>query len=291
MKSTSTTFKAFSPCSLLADVVEVIWDWDVPDADVAKALVINAPPATSVFLVAQYRAPLRSNWSFGFRHHSVSPYDLYAIQGQTGVVIAQPEGPLGLTKVCLKAESASRVLGVPIQEFADTRIELRNIFSPSELALLQEGLITAPNSRLRASAFEAFLLRQMRSRHAVQDTVARHAALFLQRDPSLTVRQLASVLDLSERGLERRFKALFGTSPKRFARLARFEMAVAARLSGRAWSDVAYRCGFTDQAHLVREFNLVAGQSPEALFRNLSACSGGLMQFYRPPSVLAPPLV
>jgi AraC-like DNA-binding protein len=283
----STTFEAFRPSRLLADIVEAIWVWDVPDADAAKALVIKAPPATSLFLVAQYRAPLRSDWYLGAQHHSVSPYELFAIQGQTGVVIAQPKGPLGLLKVCLKPETASLILGAPMQDFADTRVELCNIFGTSELAMLQDRLSTARDSGERVAAIETFLVAKIRDRHAVRDRVARHAASFLQRRPGLTVRRLASDLDISERGLQRQFKAAFGTSPKQFAILARFEMAVAARLSGQAWPDIAYGCGYADQAHMVREFNRVAGQPPESLFSNLGACTGGLMQFYRPVNALA----
>ncbi len=50
---------------LLADIVEQIVDWDVPDDKVARALTPKALPSTTPYLVAQYREPLRSDRHFG----------------------------------------------------------------------------------------------------------------------------------------------------------------------------------------------------------------------------------
>jgi AraC-like DNA-binding protein len=101
----------------------------------------------------------------------------------------------------------------------------------------------------------------------------------------MPVLQLASQLDISRRHLSRSFQATFGTSPKQFVRLARIEKAMAARRNGEAWADIAYACGFSDQTHLIRDFNAIIGQPPEDFFRALNASAGvRLMQFYRPVS-------
>jgi transcriptional regulator GlxA family with amidase domain len=74
-------------------------------------------------------------------------------------------------------------------------------------------------------------------------------------------------LEVSERHLSRRFKALFGTGPKQFARLVRVEKAVDARRGGFHWTDVAHACGFSDQAHLIHDFHAITGAAPEDMFR------------------------
>ena len=78
--------------------------------------------------------------------------------------------------------------------------------------------------------------------------------------------KLASVLDISERHLSRGFRATFGISPKQYARLARIEKVIAARKSGLGWADVAYACGFTDQAHLIHDFGTIVGGTPAEFF-------------------------
>jgi AraC-like DNA-binding protein len=79
---------------------------------------------------------------------------------------------------------------------------------------------------------------------------------------------LAAELGVSERHLSRRFKTVFGTGPKRFARIARVEQVLAARRRGSAWADIAYSCGFTDQAHLVHDFNAILGATPNDFLRS-----------------------
>jgi AraC-like DNA-binding protein len=77
---------------------------------------------------------------------------------------------------------------------------------------------------------------------------------------------LAARLGSSPRHLSRAFKAVFGISPKRFSRLARFQKILAARRTGGSWAQVAQACGLTDQAHLVDEFRDIVGESPTDFF-------------------------
>ena len=72
-------------------------------------------------------------------------------------------------------------------------------------------------------------------------------------------------LEISERHLSRCFQNAFGIGPKRFARAARIEKVLAARREGAAWDDIACTLGFADQAHMIREFNEIVGQSPTAI--------------------------
>jgi AraC-like DNA-binding protein len=54
-----------------------------------------------------------------------------------------------------------------------------------------------------------------------------------------------------------------GLSPKRALRIARLQRALAGcQRLGAAWVDLAARCGFADQAHMVREFQDLLGESP-----------------------------
>jgi hypothetical protein len=49
----------------LAEIVEEIADWDVPDGDVARGLTTNTLPSTAPYLIAQYRVPMRTERHFG----------------------------------------------------------------------------------------------------------------------------------------------------------------------------------------------------------------------------------
>lgn len=267
-------FKMFCPPSLV-DIVDAVWDLDIPDGDAAKALTIKYPPGTSILLIAQYRAPFRTAWQSGPSGHAPSKY---ATQVQTGVVSLHPTGPLGVIIVCLKPEAAACILGAPIRSFAEAKIDLRNLFNVGDVFLCDEMLAEARNSRERIATVEGFLSQH--ARRPQPDSVACRAASVLRRNPALPVHRLASQLDVSKRQLSRGFKATFGTTPKQFARLARVEKALAAWHDGGAWPDIAYAYGFADQAHMIKEFNRIIGQAPADFVRSLDGVR--LLQFYRP---------
>ncbi|MFC4455006.1 helix-turn-helix domain-containing protein [Deinococcus sonorensis] len=81
---------------------------------------------------------------------------------------------------------------------------------------------------------------------------------------------LSEELGLSQRQLERQFLQEVGLNAKTLARLIRFEEA-----QNRLWLDphrslaaLAYEVGFSDQAHLTREFQALAQVTPSAFARH-----------------------
>jgi len=250
---------------LLAEIVEEIADWDVPDGNVARAITPKALPSTTPYLIAQYRVPMRSDRHFGSSGYRHRQYGHVVTAVGTGVVTVRPSGPLGLLLVRLKPEAAARLIGERMQEFVNEKIDLGDLFNAGDVSLLGEMLMEASDSATRFARVENFLLRNLRQ--CQPNPVVCRAAQCLRRSPSLRVRRLAAQLDVGERHLSRCFRAMFGTSPKQFARVARIEKILAMRRGGSAWSDIAYACGFADQAHMINDFVAIVGETPQQLFR------------------------
>jgi AraC-like DNA-binding protein len=250
---------------LLSDVVDRIADWDVSDGDVARTLVTKASPSTAPYLIVQYRTPFGSERQFGSSEYRHPRYVHVATVVRTGVTIIRPNGPLGVLIVRLKPEAATRLMGEQMQHFFNEKIALGDVFKASELSLLEEALMKAPDSSARYASVENFLLRNLREGQTL--AVADHAAQRLRRNPALPIRRLAAQLDISERHLSRTFRAMYGAGPKEFARFARLEKVVAMRHGGSAWADIAYACGFADQAHMIRDFEAIFGEPPQQFFR------------------------
>ena len=79
----------------------------------------------------------------------------------------------------------------------------------------------------------------------------------------VSVAELACAVGLSTRQLERAFRERVGLGPKTFLRLVRFQRALALlRRPGASLAAIAARCGYFDQAHLVRDFREFAHESP-----------------------------
>jgi AraC family transcriptional regulator len=79
------------------------------------------------------------------------------------------------------------------------------------------------------------------------------------------VADLCALIDRSEAHFSRSFKRTFGESPHAFVIRRRLELAARYMLQTDALlSDIALRCGFTDQAHLSKHFRQSTGQTPSA---------------------------
>jgi AraC-like DNA-binding protein len=262
-------FRWFDPSPALSDVVEHIWDWDVPDAVTAARFTVRISPSANPLLVLRYRVPAAADWEFGSDRARHPMHRNVAVKLQTGMITLRPLGPIGKLVVALRPETVHRLTAVPMREFLDTKIELHDLFGARAVVLLDEALMEAADSTQRVRVAEQFLLRYVRP--AQRMTLLEHAASKLRFDPSLPVRRLASQLDISERHLSRGFNAVYGMSPKHFARLARIENAIAERRRGAAWVDVAGSCGFFDQAHLIHDFNAIIGVPPQDISSSLAA--------------------
>jgi AraC-like DNA-binding protein len=83
------------------------------------------------------------------------------------------------------------------------------------------------------------------------------------------VADVAEAVGWSRRHLAARFTAETGIGPKQAARLVRFEHSRAALRSGdyRSLADLAFRCGYYDQAHMANEWRDLAGCAPGTWLR------------------------
>lgn len=83
-----------------------------------------------------------------------------------------------------------------------------------------------------------------------------------------SLRQMADIACLSERQLERQFKASVGVAPKKFCRIVKFRHTLKYL---RHWPQdslysAALECGYFDHSHLIKEFKEFGGKVPGELF-------------------------
>lgn len=247
----------------LAELIDEIADWDIACPDEARALNLKIIPGTSPILVINYRTPPALSRQFGAAVSRQPVHRRFATKLHRGLVSVEPGGALGVIAIRLRAEAAATVLGGRMLDFFDAQIALDDLFRESQVRQLEDILAHAQSSAERFVVVEKFL--SVCERPQKVDMATARAAALLRRCPQLRVRQLAARLDISERQLLRNFRREFGVGTKQFARIARIERAMAARARGAAWGDVAYNLGFSDQAHMINEFDEIVGVSPTEL--------------------------
>jgi AraC-like DNA-binding protein len=252
-------FSFFSPHPALADVIEAIWDADIPDTARARAMTFQVLPGVAPTLCVHHRAPTTLSYPAG----PGTPQRITGIQ--TRALTLHTTGPLGAVIVHFKPEAAHRFLGCDMHEFTDASVQLSDLLSPAITSLLDEQLKEATGACERVERVQAFLLQHLRS--DPEDRLAQHAVLKLRNRPDFGIAQLAASLNISHKQLSRRFRTITGINLKQFARSARLGNALRARRNSCTWTEIAHDTGFSDQSHLGNEFKDMTGYSPESLFR------------------------
>ncbi|MFJ6150095.1 DUF6597 domain-containing transcriptional factor [Micromonospora profundi] len=104
---------------------------------------------------------------------------------------------------------------------------------------------------------------------AAEEAIALAEAIRTDRTV-LRVDEFAARHDLPVRRLQRLFTEYVGVGPKWVIRRYRLQEAVEQAAGGPLnWADLAVDLGYSDQAHLVRDFTAVAGVSPAAYARSV----------------------
>jgi AraC-like DNA-binding protein len=170
-------------------------------------------------------------------------------------------------------------------ELCDQSIAAGDVFG-AEVMRVGDEVLRCPTLEWFAARMSAMLMRRLAVRR-VENSAERLAAeavrrLVAEREPT-PITQLAADLGVGERRLQLVFKRHVGLSPKLLSRMVRFQRTLPwVRDPGASLTDVAYACGYFDQAHFVHEFVEFAGCSPSA-YRNMKTPLTGF--FVRPDAL------
>lgn len=198
--------------------------------------------------------------------NEIQPATLFAGQMSRSIAI-QPIGAVRLFGVRFHPAGASPVGGFPMCDLSDQVVGIDCAIGRKGLEL--EAKVREANSfEQRISAFEAFFLERLAARRR-EDLISHHAArLIVSSRGQISVSHLSDRLGVSERRLERRFKACIGVSPKMLARIVRFQGVVRTIQSAETPNmlDAVHELGYFDQSHLIRDFREFSGDTPLGYF-------------------------
>jgi AraC-like DNA-binding protein len=184
---------------------------------------------------------------------------------------------------------------IPICVNGTVKVVAARLFAWGVLALLQDeisalaGVVTPLGTgwdtlgqRLRdqvaqgryeeaSTTLQDFLIQKALMRTYDLKLVQAAAKLLYHTRGQCRIDELADYCHASVRQLERGFQRVIGTSPKFFARTLRFEQAQR-RLMFDPETDLtqlAYQCGYFDQAHFIKEFRAFSGKTPSEHARQM----------------------
>ena len=189
----------------------------------------------------------------------------FLVGQMSGPILISPNGAVELLGIRFHPGGTAPFLRIPMSELRDRIADLGSLSSELErelVSLSQELPLLAD----RIAAVEAALMARLH--RASYESPATHlAARIVDAAGRISIDQLAADAGISSRQLERRFMREIGVGPKLLGRIVRFQQVFrAVERSDSAWASIAVECGYYDQAHLIRDFNQFAGQTPAVLF-------------------------
>jgi AraC-like DNA-binding protein len=241
----------------LAPYVEHLWivrghlpaSWRnmiLPDGAMELIINLGDPQTLCALNDPKQRTVFRHSWISGER---------------TEPIVIDELGGINLAGIRMRAGGAWPFLGLPLNEFSGQVVELEDVLGP-EIRALRDRLGEASHDHARFDLMEDWL----RERRRTPPTRAvSYAVNLIQRgETAVQIGRIADHIGISHKHLLREFDRCVGLTPKTFARLCAFQRVIQSvgHQPQVEWADTAARCGYYDQAHLIREFRAFSGFTP-----------------------------
>jgi AraC-like DNA-binding protein len=231
----------------------------------------------------------------GFRDRSTAPVNLRAVPHPAVTLVVEfGDGPLvvddgtgreqhgsvvaGLLRrrVTVRGENieclqvrlspvvAQAVLGAPPGELSGAAVRLDDLWGRSA-SLIREQLSSTPSWQDRFALADSLLAHRCEVGPPVDPEVAWVWDRIVSSSGRARIGALAAEIGWSRKRLWSRFRSQVGLTPKRAARLVRFDHAAHRLVAGDDAARVAADGGYVDQSHLHREVASFTGMTPAAL--------------------------
>lgn len=274
---TRVHFRRHSPAPALRPYLEHYWliDWDLTEPYASHVV-----PHPSVNVVFEHSGSTGSAGIAGGGGEAV---------GRGGAGGSAVLSGIGLGLFTKRLTGTGRVCGVqfrpggfrpfaatwPVSHWTGRITPLTEAFpatGPAEVS----GVLSPAEDTARVAALDAFLLAHGPDPDPLADEAMALVDLVRTDRAMRRVSVLAHEAGLSPRSLQRLFATYVGVGPKwvilRYRIHEALERARSAPAAGTPdWSRLAAELGYSDQAHLVRDFTATVGVPPTAYARALSA--------------------
>ncbi len=247
----------------LARHVESIWRLRTPAADEVQTIY----PDGHCELIVHLAEPPRC-WDAVDGWHDQTR-TLFAAQRVTAVRL-EPKGPMDCIGVRLMPAASALAAHRGLERLRDRIVDLAAL-DPA----LSKSLRSAARAFVAGDAASLWRLLERRcATHDVDARIEQAAARLEATGGRARIATVARAAALSMRGLQTRFLAQVGLTPKELARVLRLQATLCALDSDTPLAEVADASGFSDQSHVTREVRRITGLSPSRLREALRADRG-----------------
>jgi AraC-like DNA-binding protein len=255
-------YREIRPRPLLSKFIECFWTLE-GDAGSEPAQPQRILPDGCAELILNSGAPFEEHRESGERSRQPMRFLIGQI---TRPLLISPTGRVQIVGIRFHPGGSLPFFRLPMHEATDRVVNLGGLDAEWERAIAARSGEAATLLEHVAIAEELLLERICSGlNHSKLWLVV---AKIVDCGGQISVERLAFDAGVSRRQLERRFLSEVGIGPKLLCRILRFQQVFRAMERNDAtWAGIAAACGYYDQAHLIRDCQEFAGETPSALFR------------------------
>ena len=253
-------FREYQPSEYLKPFVEVFWTAHIRKP--GDGLVIRKVCPNSFCELIIHQTDTHCGL---FKNEALEKTPVYMLIGMhlQAYPIQFHQGNVHLFAIRFKPEGFFSVFGVPPATFQNTFADMNFLLDKNfyDLCARLRALNTIAD---QIELAENYLLRRIEKNSTPITYLNRAAERIRKTKGMVLVDDLARQAYVSVRQLEREFTNKIGVSPKQYICLTRF---CEAKKQIDTYGEVplvnlAYECGYADQAHFIRDFKKFTGENP-----------------------------
>ena len=245
----------FKPCGLLSPYIDRFWVWkDTSGAQIEMPIML---PGTGLELFIHFANPLTINNICLPQSHIACPRSIATLNNANN---------LNFIAIRFCSGAFRHFSPIPFTEINNKFISIEDVWGKDAL-VLQNQLTENKEYSKKVEILEQFLINKL-MRYKKDDAQYWDMAInkLYYNFQTIELENLANIKNISYRHFERGFKAQFGTTPKKFQMVSRFQNTVRKLLLAKEknYLPVALDNGYFDQAHFIKEFEVNSGTTPSA---------------------------
>lgn len=178
-----------------------------------------------------------------------------------------PTGVSGIISARFFPDGLSPFLNIPLISLENKAVSIRELFG-EDGTKLEENVLNANDNCERIKLIETFLLSKLAEQRTIDAITKSCVDLIFQSQGQIGSAELADIMNINRRNIERKFISVIGISPKQLARVARLQATFKMLEQKRSatLTEIAYENGYYDQAHFIKDFREFTGMSPKSFF-------------------------
>lgn len=179
-------------------------------------------------------------------------------------------GNYSMFEIIFKPNGFYKLFKIPPNKILNKIIDAEDIFNSKVNAFFEQLYCCKqlPEMTMLANTFFLPLLKKQKS-FDTNDRITSISNLILKNAGIINIDKLAYDANMTLRSFERHFNEHVGIPPKLYSCITRFNHALNLKFQHpqTAWTSIAYKSGYFDQMHLIKDFKRFTGNTPSSFLK------------------------